>query len=327
MNRWENELQNSIMDINDHRLSHLKKFQVDSSIQSVIAQYPFLITNHLLNLMSCNEPFDPIRIQFIPNACENIISNEETTDPLNEIDYSPVPGLIHKYRNRVLLMVSQYCAANCRFCFRKHLHIKNRLSRETPFNLPKILDYIWRHHTLNEVILSGGDPLILTDDKLEEILVSCRKIPHIDIIRIHTRVLTSIPFRITESLCQILQKYSPIWLVTHFNHLREITSESRLSLEKLSRSGIPLLNQTTLLKNVNDSYEIQKELNLELVRCRIKPYYIHLLDPAPGTSHFRVSDEFAGRIINKLRQHLQGYAVPQLVRDIPGSASKTLMSK
>ncbi len=316
----QRQLHNCITRPDDPRLESLKIPVSISGNDPLLHRYPMKITEHVLALMKTDTA---VRRQFLPHADENLVLTGQSPDPLDENRYSPVPGLIHKYAGRVLLKVTHRCAAHCRFCFRKRFHNGSETPDHEDFPIGAWLSYTASRRNIREVILSGGDPLMLHNDQIRRILTVFAKIPHVDIIRIHSRILTTWPSRITTTLVRILQKSAPLWFVTHFNTAGELTPKADEGLEKLAMAGIPVLNQGVFLSGVNDEYEGFKTLCTELVRRRVRPYYMHLLDPAPGTAHFNVPAERAVELIRCFRRDVQGYAIPALVREIPGRPSKT----
>ncbi|MEN3007960.1 lysine 2,3-aminomutase [Pseudothermotoga sp.] len=279
------------------------------------------ITPYYASLMDPEDPNCPIRKQAVPTVRELNISEEEMVDPLHEDVDSPVRGLTHRYPDRVLFLVTDQCAMYCRHCTRR------RFAGETDAPLAReyidaAIDYIKQNKKIRDVLISGGDPLTLSDERLEEIISRLRSIEHVEIIRIGTRAPVVLPMRITQSLVSMLRKYHPIWLNTHFNHPKEFTIDSRKALAMLADSGIPLGNQTVLLRNVNDCPRIMKELVHELVKNRVRPYYIYQCDLSRGLSHFRTSVAKGIEIIEYLRGHTSGFAVPTYVIDAPGGGGK-----
>jgi len=314
MERWQKALDKSIT-----RLEELAKHHpIDVGVlQPVVERYPMQVTRYYLNLV--HEPNDPIWRQCVPDPRE-LREDHLPVDPLNEEALTPVPGLIHRYPDRVLLLVSSVCPTYCRFCLRKH-----RLGSQGSFNTVHFdqgLKYIERNSAVRDVILSGGDPFILSDELLEDILGRLRKIPHVEMIRINTRTPVTLPERITYHLCRMLKRYHPLYVNTHFNHLIEITPQSSEACAKLADAGIPLGNQTVLLKGVNDDPEMMKELMQKLLTIRVRPYYIHQMDLVKGTGHFRTSVEQGLKIIARLRGHTSGMATPYYVIDLPGGKGK-----
>jgi len=289
-----------------------------TEIQPVAGRYPLRITRHYLDLIQSKD--DPIWRQCIPDRLE-LSDCCDTPDPLNENGLSPVPGLIHRYPDRVVWLISNVCAVYCRFCMRKR---KVGCAGEgiSAASFANALDYIRENPAIRDVILSGGDPLLLEDDRLEEILSALRLIPHVEIIRIGTRTPVTLPERITPGLCTILKKNHPVYINTHFNHPREITPASRAACAMLCDAGVPLGNQTVLLRGVNDDPAVMNDLMRSLLAIRVKPYYLHQMDLVEGTSHFRTTVTKGLEIMGALRGHLSGLAVPYYVIDLPGGKGK-----
>lgn len=315
MNRWKKSILKSITTADE--LSRLFPIDVNSMIQ-VTKRYPMRITPYYLSLIKAAG--DPIWLQCIPDPRE-LLDDNLKTDPLNESSFSPIPGLIHRYPDRVLLLVSSSCATICRFCLRKYwIGSNNGISLRDL--IENALIYIEKNPSIHDVILSGGDPFLLEDEVIEDIIGRLRKIRHIEIIRIGTRTPVTLPERITHSLCKILKRYHPIYINTHFNHPIEITEESKIACLRLADSGIPLGNQTVLLKGINDDPEVMRVLMQKLLKIRVRPYYLHHLDLVKGTSHFRTSIETGLKIISRLRGFTSGLAVPHYVVDLPGGFGK-----
>ena len=285
-------------------------------VRRVHRDFPLRINPYYLSLMKKKD--DAIWKQAIPDAKELVSTGFD--DPLSEEEQSPVPNLVHRYPDRVLFYVSALCSMNCRFCTRKR---KVGDPDSLPPNaLEKGFEYIRRHTEVRDVIVSGGDPLMLSDARIDYILSSVRAIKHVQIIRIGSRMPVTLPQRITENLCAILKKYHPLYLNTHFNHPNEITPESTKACAMLADSGIALGNQSVLLKGVNDAPEVMKELVQKLLAIRVKPYYIYQADLVKGTDHFRTSIQTGLNIIKALRGHTSGLAVPHYVVDAPGGGGK-----
>ena len=287
-----------------------------ASLEAVTDRYPVRISDHYLSLIK--EPGDPIWLQCLPDLRE--LDDDQLPDPLDEERLSPVPGLIHRYPDRVVWLVSNDCAIYCRFCMRKR-----RLGQPLPDPMEyrdAALTYIADHPEIRDVILSGGDPLMLSDAELDEILARLRAISHVEMIRIGSRIPVVLPERITPGLCNILKKYHPLYLNTHFNHPLEITPESTEACHKLADAGIPLGNQSVLLKGVNDDPATMTLLNQRLLKIRVRPYYLHQMDLVRGTGHFRTSVECGIRIMAALRGHTSGMANPYYVIDLPGGKGK-----
>lgn len=315
MENWQKAFTESLTtlkELSDRYPIHLE------SLQMVVRHYPFRVTRYYFDLI--REPNDPIWRQCIPNI-EEIKDTETPIDPLNEKGFMPVPFLIHRYPDRVVLLVSSTCPTLCRFCTRKHYVRRNHLSlKSNP--IEEAIDYIEKKAEIRDAILSGGDPLLLPDEELDGILGRLRKISHLEIIRINTRMPVTLPERITLSLCRMLKTHHPLYLNTHFNHPLEITSQSSEACAHLADAGIPLGNQTVLLKGVNDNLGVMKQLVQKLLTLRVRPYYIHQLDKVRGTSHFRTPVERGLEIISGLRGHTSGLAIPQYVIDLPGGKGK-----
>jgi lysine 2,3-aminomutase len=271
--------------------------------------------------MDPEDPFCPVRMQSVPGIAEMHDDPSDTADPLHEDVDSPVPGLTHRYPDRVLLLITNICSMNCRHCTRR------RLVGDEDVDMPEdyvsaAIEYIRNTPTVRDVLLSGGDPLILTDEKLRSILRRLREIPHVEIIRIGTRVPVVMPQRITDGLVNMLKQFHPLWVNTHFNHAKEITAEAKAACEKLADAGIPLGNQSVLLRGVNDDPIVMKKLVHKLMTVRVRPYYIYQCDLSLGISHFRTSVAKGIEIIESLRGHTTGLAVPTFVVDAPGGGGK-----
>ena len=279
------------------------------------------ITPHYFNLINPADPDCPIRRQVIPRVEETISSHEELADPCGEDSHMPVPGLVHRYPDRVLFLVTDRCAAYCRYCTRSRV-VSGAGEQELDIDFEAAFSYIEQTNTIRDVLLSGGDPLLLSDNRLEKILTRLRNIPHIEFIRIGSRIPIFLPQRITPELCSMLSKYHPLWMSVHANHPRELTIECRQALERLANSGIPLGNQSVLLKGVNDDAETMRALVHKLLICRVRPYYLYMCDLIKGSSHLRTSLSKGLDIIENLRGHTTGYAIPQLVIDAPGGGGK-----
>lgn len=284
----------------------------------VSAKYPVRLTSYYAGLIK--RPEDAIWKQCMPDARE-LKDSSQCPDPLDEETLSPVPGLIHRYPDRVVLLVSNRCPVYCRFCMRKR-HVGSGDAPMGQTELNKALEYIAAHPTIHDVILSGGDPLMLDDESLARILTGLRNIPSVTIIRIGTRIPVTLPSRITSDLCTLLSKFHPLYINTHFNHPDEITAESGDACSMLADAGIPLGNQTVLLKGVNDSVETMRRLMTGLIRIRVKPYYLHQMDLVRGTAHFRTSVRTGLEIMRGLRGHISGLAIPHYVIDLPGGKGK-----
>jgi lysine 2,3-aminomutase len=279
------------------------------------------VTPYFASLMDPTNPNCPIRRQAIPRIEEIRLSKSEMVDPLGEDTHSPVPGLVHRYPDRVLLLVTDQCAVYCRYCTRRRLVGSSERSI-TQGNFEEVLKYLKSHRKVRDVLLSGGDPLLLENERLEEMLSRLRALPHIEVLRIGTRVPVTLPQRITGGLVRILKKYHPLMISIHFTHPKEITDQVRRACSELADGGFPLGSQTVLLKGINDKPYIMKKLVQELLKIRVRPYYIYQCDLAMGTEHFRTSVATGIQIMEKLRGHTTGYAVPTYVVDAPGGGGK-----
>ena len=279
------------------------------------------IPPYFASLIDPNDSNCPIRRQCIPVKAELIKSDHELEDPCGEEDHSPVPGLVHRYPDRVLFLVSEMCAMYCRHCTRSRMVGEGSHKRKTS-HYEDAYDYIRSNKKIRDVLISGGDPLMLSDEMLENIIKNIKAIPHVELVRIGTRAPVTLPQRITNDLVAMLKKYSPIWINIHFNHPKEITKRVRFACELLTDNGIPLGSQTVLLKGINDKPYIMKKLMHDLLKIRVRPYYIYQCDPIIGSSHFRTPISSGIAIIDKLRGHTTGYAVPRYVVDLPGGGGK-----
>ncbi len=279
------------------------------------------ITPYFFNLIDPADENCPIRWQVVPRIEESRTASWEMTDPVGEDAHSPVPGLVHRYPDRVLFLVTDRCAAYCRYCTRSRL-VSNAAGYDFHPEFDRQIAYIRANPSIRDVLLSGGDPLLFSDDKLEQLLSRLRAIPHVEFLRIGTRIPIFLPQRITQELCAMLKKYHPLFISVHSNHPRELTIEARDALGRLADAGIPLGNQSVLLRNVNDDAEVMKALMQKLLRCRVKPYYLYQCDLISGSAHLRTSVRKGLEIMEALRGHTTGYAVPQYVIDAPGGGGK-----
>jgi len=315
MERWQRTLSESITSLGE--LARFLPIHI-GSLRPVVALYPLRITSYYFSLI--RERGDPIWRQCIPDIRE-IEEDHLSPDPLDEEGFSPVPNLLHRYPDRAVLLVSSSCPTFCRFCTRK-----NRLINGKRISLKDSLDgairYLEKSPMVQEVILSGGDPLLLSDEELDRILAKLKGIPHLQVLRINTRIPVTFPERITSGLCRMLKQHHPLYVNTHFNHPLEITRESSEACAMLADAGIPLGNQTVLLREVNDDPEVMKELMKKLLTLRVRPYYIHQMDQVKGTNHFRTSVERGIRMMRRLRGHISGMAIPYYVIDLPGGKGK-----
>lgn len=279
------------------------------------------ITPYFFNLIDRRDPDCPIRKQVIPRAAEQVVSDGEMLDSLGEDEHSPVSGLVHRYPDRVLFLVTDRCAAYCRYCTRSRL-VSNAQDYNFHPEYEEGLRYIAAHPEIRDVLLSGGDPLLLSDAKLEHLLSRLRAIPHVEFIRIGSRIPVFLPQRITPELCAILRRHGPVWMSIHVNHPRECTADLRAACERLAFAGVPLGNQSVLLRGINDDVDVMKALVHRLLRMRVRPYYLYQMDLITGGAHFKASVRKGIEIIQALRGHTTGYAVPQFVIDAPGGGGK-----
>ncbi len=321
---WKWHVRNSIRTIS--QFEHLTGIHFDDDERQLLAEtvkkFPFMTTPYYLSLIDrSNYRNDPVFRQAMPDSRELLIENYEMKDPLSEEKDSPVEGITHRYPDRVLFHVSNTCAMYCRHCTRKRkVGDKDFIPGREQMN--KGVDYIKQHKEIRDVLLSGGDPFLMPDHHLEELLKDIRSIEHVEIIRIGTRTPVVLPYRITDELTEMLKKYHPVWVNTHFNHPREITTSSKQALAKLADAGIPLGNQTVLLAEVNDCPRIMKSLVHKLVQNRVRPYYLYQCDLAEGLSHFRTPVGKGIEIIESLIGHTSGLAIPTYVIDAPGGGGK-----
>jgi lysine 2,3-aminomutase len=322
MESWQKLLSNSVVKVEDLPFLSDTSDEYQEKLREVSKVFPIRINSYFLDQIKAEN--DPMWRQVVPTLEEldDFLSEEELleSDPLNEEGDMPVPELVHRYPDRVLLMVNNHCPIICRFCTRKRkIGFPGIVTRET---LRQGIDYIRNHPEIRDVILSGGDPLLVPDKELDRILSELRSIPHLEIIRIGTRVPGTLPQRITEDLCSLLKKYHPLYFNIHFNHPDEITSEVEKACNMLADTGIPLGSQTVLLKGVNDDAIVMRELMVKLLKMRVKPYYIYQADMTLGTDHFRTTVEKSLNIMKDLQGHISGMGVPYFVIDAPGGGGK-----
>jgi len=319
-NDWRWQLSHRLNAVEDFE----KLFELSDSERKALSQHGLFrvdITPYFASLIDPQNPDDPIRKQTIPTASEILPFTGEMEDSLAEDAHSPVPGLVHRYPDRVLMLVTTQCASYCRYCTRSRI-VGDPTQSFSSKDYEAQLDYIRRTPQVRDVLLSGGDPLTLAPRVLERLLTALREIPHVEIIRIGSRVPVFIPQRITNDLCEMLQQFHPLWLNIHVNHPNEISAELAEACDKLSRAGIPLGNQSVLLAGINDSPYIQRRLVHDLVRLRVRPYYLYQCDLVEGAGHFRTPIGKGIEIIEALRGHTSGFAVPTYVVDAPGGGGK-----
>ena len=304
-------------------LDELKQFmpvtaEEEKAFQAAGKNLPFAVTPYYLDLINPCNAQDPIRKTVIPRVTEFSTTPEEMVDPCGEDGDSPVPGLVHRYPDRVLFLVNETCSVYCRYCTRSRLVGSGKHKVE----FEGVYEYLRNHPEVRDVLISGGDPLVMSDEKLEGIIKNLRSIPSIDIVRVGSKVPVVLPQRITDEFVAMLKKYHPFYMSIHFLHPDEITPEVEAACNKLADAGIPTFSQTVLLKGVNDDPEVMKQLMLKLLKIRVRPYYIYQCDPVQGTSHFRTSVDKGIEIIEHLRGHITGYGVPTYVIDGPGGGGK-----
>jgi len=318
---WRWQLKNRITDLEQLRSVLALTPEEEEGVAKCLTRLRMAITPYYASLIDPDDPNCPVRKQAVPVVQELHLGHADMDDPLHEDVDSPVPHVTHRYPDRVLFLVTSVCSMYCRHCTRRRFagHTDRAISRD---EIMEGVRYVQNTPEVRDVLISGGDPLTLTDDALEFIIRELRAIPHVEIIRIGTRTPVVMPQRITSELCTMLRKYHPIWLNTHFNHPNEITPESRRACEMLVDAGIPLGNQSVLLKGVNDCPHIMKKLVHELVKMRVRPYYIYQCDLSMGIEHFRTAVGKGIEIIEKLRGYTSGFAVPTYVIDAPGGGGK-----
>ncbi|BAZ29938.1 putative L-lysine 2,3-aminomutase [Cylindrospermum sp. NIES-4074] len=299
-----------------HRLTKLEQFQQllqltpaeEQGLSIAPEKFAVAVTPHFASLLDPKDPLCPLRLQVIPRQEELIFSSTDLVDPCGEDQDTPVPGLVHRYPDRVLLLALDTCAAYCRYCTRSRLVSQGEMYPVTR-RLDAIVAYLEEHTEVRDVLISGGDPLLMSDEPLDNLLGRLRAIPHLEFVRIGSRVPGFLPQRITPELVALLRKHR-VWLSLHFCHVRELTPEVAQACDRLADGGIPLGSQTVLLKNVNDSQEALKNLFHGLLQLRVRPYYLYQCDPVVGTAHLRTSVQTGIDLISKLRGHTTGYAVP-----------------
>lgn len=318
---WRWQMQHRLQSAEE--LSQYINFTDDEigDIQRACDVFPMAITPYYASLINKDDPMCPIRMQCIPNVQELNKGHGDMDDPLHEDSDSPVPGLTHRYPDRVLLLATNECSMYCRHCTRKR-KVGDRDTLVADRDIDRGIDYIKNHPEIRDVLLSGGDPFILSTPHLERIIRKVREIPHVQVIRIGTRTPVVMPQRITDELVKMIKKHHPVWINTHFNHPRELTPDSERALAKLSDAGIPLGNQTVLLRGVNDCPMIIKKLMHLLVKNRVRPYYLYQCDLSRGIEHFRTPVAKGIEIMEALIGHTSGFSVPTYVVDAPGGGGK-----
>jgi lysine 2,3-aminomutase len=319
-NNWHWQLSNRLNKASDFE-PVLKLTEAERKALDARDLFRVDVTPYFVSLINPDDPNDPIRRQVIPTAGEMADFTGMMEDSLAEDQHSPVPGLVHRYPDRVLMLVTTQCASYCRYCTRARI-VGDPASTFTKAEFEQQLDYLRQTPQVRDVLLSGGDPLTLAPKVLEDLLIRLREIPHIEVLRIGSRVPVFMPMRITDELCEMLQQFHPLYLNIHVNHPNEISAELAEACDRLSRAGIPLGNQSVLLAGVNDCVHIQRRLVQSLVRIRVRPYYLYQCDLVEGSGHFRTPVAKGIEIIEGLRGHTSGFAVPTFVVDAPGGGGK-----
>jgi len=320
-NDWKWQFRNRITTVEELVKYIPLSVKRQAQLKLVTMQYPLSITPHYLSLINPHDPDDPIKKQAIPSFEEIAFADMGLEDPLAEKRDSVVPGLVHRYPDRVLMVLTNLCPMLCRHCTRKREWRHGSWVR-TLAQIETMLNYIRKHKNIRDVILSGGDPLTLSTRHLEAVISRLRQIEHVEIIRIGSRYPVVLPQRIDDELCAMLSKYGPIWLNTHFNHHREVTPESAAACDRLLRSGVPVNNQSVLLRSVNDSVKAQMKLCQALLKIKVRPYYLFQCDEVQGTEHLRTPVEVGVKIIEGLRGRTSGLAIPTFVIDLPQGGGK-----
>ncbi|HOW35452.1 MAG TPA: lysine 2,3-aminomutase [Candidatus Omnitrophota bacterium] len=325
----------SILDWEDWRWQMRNRIRTKEMLEKIIKLTPeeedgvdrckdkltMSIPPYFASLIDPEDPKCPVRLQCVPQVGELTKSPHEMEDPCGEDKHSPVHGLVHRYPDRVLFLVSEMCAMYCRYCTRSRMvGDSSRTIKSSTYEAA--YEYIRSNKKIRDVLISGGDPLMLADNVLEDIIKNIRAIPHVEFLRIGTRVPVTLPQRVTPELVSMLKRYGPIWMSIHFSHPKEITKRTKIACDLLADSGIPMGSQTVLLKGINDRPHIMRRLVHDLLKIRVRPYYIYQCDPIVGSKHFRTSVSAGINIIEKLRGHTSGYAVPTFVIDGPGGGGK-----
>ncbi|MEW5801943.1 MAG: KamA family radical SAM protein [bacterium] len=321
-NDWRWQLRNRITDIDE--LSRIIQLSEDELKASTCHESPLPlgITPYFASLLDPKDPQQPLRRTVVPASAEYVCTPGESDDPLGEDAHSPVPGVVHRYPDRVLFLVTGFCSTYCRYCTRSRMVGHQGDVRFNQAQWERAVAYIEATPTIRDVLISGGDPLTLPDQKIEWLLARLRRIPHVEFLRLGTKVPVVLPQRITPVLVRMLKRYHPLWMSIHFTHPAELTPETSQACERLANAGIPLGSQTVLLSGVNDNVETMRRLVHGLLKVRVKPYYLYQCDPISGSGHFRTSVRKGLEIVRGLRGYTTGYAVPNYVVDAPGSGGK-----
>lgn len=320
-NDWHWQIRNSFTSL-EQLQDFLNLSENEKKVKENQANLPVRITPYYASLLDFEDDSQPLRKSVVPVMAELIISPGESPDPLNEHMMQKVDCIVHRYPDRVLFLVTDFCSTYCRYCTRSHSVAKKESHHARKSEWQEAFQYISEHKEVRDVLISGGDPLTLADAQIEYLLSNLRKIEHVEIIRIGTKVPVVLPQRITPKLINILKKYHPLFMSIHFTHPDELTPETQFACKRLADAGIPLGSQTVLLKGINDDADIYKSLVHGLLKIRVKPYYLYQCDPIPGSAHFRTSVEKGLEIMRKLRGFTSGYAIPYYVIDAPGGGGK-----
>jgi lysine 2,3-aminomutase len=320
-NDWQWQIRNRIRHLD--QLERMLQLSDDerAAVEMIQSKLPVGVTPYFMSLLAKDDPSDPLRRTVIPTVAEFTKSPGENDDPLGEDDQSPVRGLVHRYPDRVLLLVLDFCSTYCRYCTRSRV-VGHGAIYPSRSRLEQAIEYIRSTPSVRDVLISGGDPLTLNDERLNWLLSRLREIPHVEIIRIGTKIPAVLPQRITPSLVRMLRRHHPLWMSLHFTHPAECTSEAYRACERLANAGIPLGSQTVLLRGINDSVGTMKALCHHLMRMRVRPYYLYQCDPISGSGHFRTPVQKGLEIIRGMRGFTTGYAIPTFVIDTPGGGGK-----
>ena len=319
-NDWRWQVRNRVRSL-DQLAAYVPSLSGRGELQKVIEKYPMAITPYYATLIGRADLSDPVFRMSVPSVQELCDPSSLSEDPLEEHEDMPVPGLVHRYRDRALLIATTMCSMYCRHCTRKRI-AGTRESAISPRRLRQVVEYLSAHPEISDVIVSGGDPLTMSDANLDAVLSALRSVPSVQVIRIGTRVPVVLPMRITDELVNILKKYHPLWINTHFNHPNELSEQARAACAKLADAGIPLGNQTVLLRGVNDNPQIIEQLCRGLIRMRVRPYYLYQCDLVRGVEHFRTSVRKGIEIMEYLRGRVSGIAIPMFVVDAPHGGGK-----
>ena len=321
-NDWHWQLRHRVRDLAGvERMLRLSEDE-RQAVRRLGGHLPVGITPYYTALLDPDDIYDPLRKTMVPVTGEFLTTAGEADDPLGEDSHMPVPGLVHRYPDRCLFLVTNFCATYCRYCTRGRLVGQTGEHHFNPAQYEESLSYIAAHPAIRDVLLSGGDPLTMADDRLAWLLGRLRAIEHVEFIRIGTKVPAVLPQRVTAGLCRLLRRYRPVWMSIHFMHPRELTAEVAQACDRLADAGVPLGSQTVLTRGVNDNVDTMRQLVHGLLKMRVRPYYLYQCDPITGSSHFRTPVERGLEIVAGLRGHTTGYAVPTFVIDAPGGGGK-----